>query len=273
VRPVSLMADEVPPETAVLVIAGPEKDFLPEELSALDRYFQRPGHVFVMLDPYRAPELAAFLQRYSVSLPPDVVVDPEARLYGGELLTMQLQIERGDHPILEPLDAPPIFSLARSVGALADETGSVMAVPFLHTSSASWATTDPTVLRTGSPVFVAGRDRSGPVTVGLEVAFRTLTPPGAEAQQGRLIVYGNSKFANNLVIEFFGNKDLFVNTVNWLAREPEAISHRVRRQELGVHQFYVSNEQGNAIFWGTAVLEPAIFAAIGLVLAARRRRG
>jgi ABC-type uncharacterized transport system involved in gliding motility auxiliary subunit len=272
VRPVSLIGDEVPVEVDVLVIAGPEKGFLPEELGALDRYLQRPGQVFVMLDPLRAPQLAAFLHGYSLALPPDVVIDPEARLYGGELLTMQVQTVRGEHPIVGPLDAPPLFSLTRSVGVLPDDTGSVVAVPFLRTSATSWATTDTEVLRTGAPAYVAGRDRPGPVTVGLEVAFRTLTPPGAPPQQGRIIAYGNSKFANNFFIEYLGNKDLFINTVDWLARQPEAISQRPRQQALGLQQFYVSAEQGSTIFWATAVLEPALFLVVGLVLVARRRR-
>ncbi len=272
VRPVSLLGDEVPVGIDVLVIAGPAKSFLPEELAALDRYLQRPGQALVLLDPLRAPELAAFLRRYSLALPPDLVIDPEARLYGGEFLTMQIQIERGDHPILGPLDAPPLFSLTRSVGALPDETGGSVALSFLRTSPTSWATMDTGVLRTGSPVFEPGRDRAGPVTVGLEVAFRTLTPPGAEPQQGRIIVYGNSKFAGNFFIEYLGNKDLLVNTVDWLAREPESISRRPRRQELGLQQFYVSAEQGNAIFWGTAILEPALFALVGAALVLHRRR-
>ena len=38
-----------------------------------------------------------------------------------------------------------------------------------------------------------------------------------------------------------------------------------------MNQFYVSSEQGDRLFWITAVLEPVLFAAIGLVLAARRR--
>src|SRR5262249_4180348 len=160
-----------------------------------------------------------------------------------------IRIERGEHPILAPLDAPPLFSLTRSVGILADDSGATMAVPFLRTGPTGWATTDADVLRTGAPVFVSGRDRPGPRTVRMEVAFRTLTPPGASPQQGRLIVYGNSKFGNNFFIEYLGNKDLLVNTVDWLARQPEAISHRPRRQALGLQQFYVSAEQGNAIFW------------------------
>lgn len=272
VRPVSLIGDEVPVGIDVLVIAGPEKSFLPEELAALDRYLQRPGQALVLVDPLRVPELAVFLRRYSIDLPPDLVIDPEGRLYGGEFLTMQVQLQRGEHPVLGPLDAPPLFSLTRSVGVLPDETGGSMAVPFLRTSPTSWATRDTDVLRAGSPHFVAGRDREGPVPVGLEVAFRTLTPPGAPAQQGRIIVYGNSKFASNFFIEYLGNKDLFVNTVNWLAREPESISRRPRQQALGLQQFYVSAEQGNVLFWVTAVLEPALFALVGLALIAHRRR-
>jgi ABC-type uncharacterized transport system involved in gliding motility auxiliary subunit len=270
VRPVSLIGDEVPPETNVLVIAGPQKDFLPEELPVLDRYLQRPGQALVLLDPMRAPELAAFLHQYDVALSPDVVVDPAARLYGGEYLTMQVAFERGQHPVLGPLDAPPLFSLTRSVEVLPDP-GTSIGVPFLHTGPESWATTDTGVLRTGTATFVGGRDKPGPVTIGAEVAFRTLTPPGAPPAQGRLIVYGNSEFANNFFIEFLGNKDLLVNSVDWLAREPDAISHRPRMQQLGAQQFFVSAEQGDAMFWGTAVVEPLVLLLIGLGLAARRR--
>ena len=270
VRPVTLIGDEVPVEVTVLVIAGPQKDFLTEELGALDRYLQRPGQALFMLDPLRVPELAHFLRRYAVDLPPDVVVDPAARLYGGEFLTMQIPIERSGHPILAPLDASPLFSRARSVAMLPVEPDTAVGVAFLRAGEESWATTDTSVLRTGAAHFVSGRDHRGP-TVGLEVAFRTLTPPGAEPRQGRLIVYGNAEFANNFFIEFLGNTDLFVNTVNWLAREPQAIAHRPHHQELGLQQFYVSAEEGDAAFWGAAVIEPAIFAVIALVLSVRRR--
>jgi gliding motility-associatede transport system auxiliary component len=270
VRPVSLLGDEVPPETNVLLIAGPQKDFLGEELAVLDRYLQRPGQVLVLLDPLRAPELVTFLRRYAFELRDDVVVDPGSRLYGGEYVTMQLGLDRGAHPILAPLDAPPLFSLTRSVDVRPVE-GEMMGMPFLRTSPQSWATTDTTVVQTGAATYAADRDRAGPVPVGAEVAFRTLTPPGAEPRQGRLIVYGNAQFANNFFIEFLGNKDLLVNSVNWLAREPQAIGRRPRQQALGLQQFYVSAEEGDAAFWATAVVQPAIFALVGIGLAARRR--
>ncbi len=273
VRPVSLIGDDVPPEVSVLVIAGPQKDFLPEELPVLDRYLQRPGQLLLMLDPLRAPELAAFLRRYDVVLRPDIVVDPGARLYGGEYLTMQVGFDRAQHPIVGPLDAPPLFSLTRSVDVLPADGTTPVGIPFLRTGPESWATTDTSVLRTGTATFVPDRDRRGPVTIGAEVAFQSLTPPGAPPAEGRMVVYGNSEFANNFFIEFLGNKDLLVNSVDWLAREPEAMSHRPRQQQLGVAQFYVSAEEGDLMFWVTAVAEPVAFALIGIALAWRRRRG
>ena len=53
----------------------------------------------------------ALPRRVRVALPDDVVVDPAARLYGGEYLTMQLGYDRGRIPSSAPLEAPPLFSL------------------------------------------------------------------------------------------------------------------------------------------------------------------
>jgi ABC-type uncharacterized transport system involved in gliding motility auxiliary subunit len=269
VVPVSLVGGEVPLGTSSLVIAGPAKDFLPEELEALDRYLQRPGQALVLLDPFEAPALAAFLERYAFEVGRDVVVDPDARLYGGEYLTMELHADRGTHPILAPLTSSPLFSRTRSIRVRpARDTAGIV---FLQTGDDSWTTTDPAATRTAVPAFVAGRDRRGPIGVAAEVAFRTPGPPVGDPRQGRIVVYGNAQFANNFFIELLGNKDLFVNSVAWLARDPEAIAHRTPQQRLGVNQFFVSEEDGARLFLASAVVLPAAFALVGMALAFRRR--
>ena len=272
VRPISLLNEEVPVEVGVLIIAGPQKDFLPEELATLDRHLQRAGNALVLLDPMRAPELARFLRRYYVDLAQDVAVDPSARLHGGEYTTIQVVIDRSEHAILGPLRAPPLFSLPRSVGVVTGEPGLAASTILLRTSSDGWATSDPAVLTTGTASYVAGRDRRGPVPLGVEVAFRRITAPGDPPTVGRLVVYGNAEFANNLFIEMLGNKDLLVNSVAWLARDPGAVASRPMAQELGVQQFFLSAEDGERVFWRSAVLQPALFAAIGMALVAWRRR-
>jgi ABC-type uncharacterized transport system involved in gliding motility auxiliary subunit len=272
VEPVSLLGDGVPVGTAVVVIAGPTKDFLPEELDALDRYLQRPGNALVMLDPGACPTLAKLLGRYGLQTADDLVIDPSARLAGGEYLTIQVRPTPTLHPIVAPLTAPPLFSLARSITPAASGEGT-SAAALLESSPESWATTDRTVLATGSPTFVAGRDRRGPIPVGAEAVFATPTPPGAPRAAGRIVAYGNAEFANNFFVELLGNKDLFVNTVAWLARDPQAIGVRSRMQRPGVNQFFVAAEQSDRMFWALAVGLPAALAVVGVALAARRRWG
>jgi ABC-type uncharacterized transport system involved in gliding motility auxiliary subunit len=271
VVPVSLIVGDVPVGTSVLVIAGPSKDFLPEELAALDHYLQRPGQVLVMLDPHEAPSLAAFFERYHVRLGRDVVVDPDARLYGGEYLTMQLAYDRGAHPILAPLTAAPLFSRTRSVEVMTAAGHETAGHAFLHTGDESWTTADGGATRVAVPAFVQGRDRRGPIAVGAEVAFRTPVLPGEPPRQGRIVAYGNAQFANNFFIEFLGNKDLFANSVAWLVRDPEGLGRRPPRQLPGINQFFVSEEDGTRLFWTSAVLMPAAFAVIGMALVVRRR--
>ncbi len=271
VVPISLIGGDVPVGTSALVVTGPSKDFLPEELAALDRYLQRPGQLLVMLDPHQAPGLVAFLQRYHLRLGDDVVVDPEARLYGGEFLTMELEYERAAHPILAPLTAAPLFSRTRSVDVPAGNGHDTAGVVFLRSGAESWTTRDADVTRAAVPTFVQGRDRRGPLGVGAEVAFRTPTLPGEEPRQGRIVAYGNAQFANNFFIEFLGNKDLFANSVAWLVRDPEGVGRRNPRQLPGVNQFFVSEEDGMRLFWSSAVALPAAFALAGIAIAARRR--
>jgi ABC-type uncharacterized transport system involved in gliding motility auxiliary subunit len=270
VMPVSLMSGEVPVGTSALVIVGPQKDLLPEELAALGRYLDRPGRLLVLLDPFMAPGLAAFLDRYALRLSPDIVVDPEARLYGGEHLTLQLHYDVGSHPIIAPLTAAPLFSRPRSVevkAANADMGGAV----FLRSSNESWTTADREATRATVPTFVKGRDRHGPIGVGAEVVFRVPAEPGESPRHGRIVAYGNAQFANNFFIELLGNKDLFANSVAWLVRDAEVIAHRTPKQTPGINQFFVTEEDGARLFWASAVLLPAAFALVGIGLAWRRR--
>ncbi len=45
------LASEVPKDASVVMIVGPVKPFLPEEVAALDRYLERGGRLFMALDP------------------------------------------------------------------------------------------------------------------------------------------------------------------------------------------------------------------------------
>ena len=272
VRPTTFGVQGIPKDTDAVVIAGPKEDFLPEELAALNRYLQRPGRAVVMLDPLKAPELARFLSRYQVALDDEIVVDPSGRLYGGEWLTMRLVTGERSHAIVAPLAAAPLFSRVRPVRVQeAEDGGAILVEPILFSGRESWSTPDTSALRQGSATFVEGRDRRGPVSVGVAVTFPGLREPGMPERRGRLAVLGDSDFANNFFIDYLGNKDLVLNAMAWVSEDEQAMTHRPERAIPGVNQFYVTDEEGDRIFWRTVVLQPGLFLALGLGLVAWRR--
>jgi ABC-type uncharacterized transport system involved in gliding motility auxiliary subunit len=88
---------------------------------------------------------------------------------------------------------------------------------------------------------------------------------------GRLIVLGDSDFASNGIIDYLGNKDLLVNSVNWLARDESLLSARAQSKEVGREQFFVTETQGAWSFWLATVVQPALFFAVGTWVFLRRR--
>jgi ABC-type uncharacterized transport system involved in gliding motility auxiliary subunit len=254
VRMLSLpQVEAVPEDATVLVIGGAQGAFSPRELGLLDSFLQRGGGLLVMLDPFEAENLAAHLARYGVLAPDEVVVDPDNRMFGGEFVTMRVPIDGNTHPITAGLAVAPVFSLARLVEPGAIPPGAEVR-PILQTGPRSWATADRGVLAPGLPKFVAGRDRPGPITVGVEVRL----PSAAAERGGRLVAYGNSEFASNFFLERDGNADLFLNTINWLADEPGLIAPRPPRKEPGKEQLLVLGEQGSTLFWLAVIVQPGI---------------
>jgi ABC-type uncharacterized transport system involved in gliding motility auxiliary subunit len=87
-----------------------------------------------------------------------------------------------------------------------------------------------------------------------------------------LLVYGDADFASNLLLEYLGNRDLLLNSVNWLAREETMLGTRPPTQAPGVNQLFISASQGERVFWLGTVVLPAAILLFGLSGVALRQR-
>jgi hypothetical protein len=258
----------VPEDAAVLVLVGPKAQFLPSELSALDAYIQRGGALLVLFDVDGSPSLIPFLENYDVHLPPLVAVDPAKRLYAGEVITFRASSTARPHQMLMSVNAPPIFSLTRVIEVREDPTKGIIARPILATSGEGWATAEQNITKTGTATFVKGRDIPGPIPVAGEVAVRT------GEKLGRIVVFGDADLGNDSLLELGGNKDLFVNAVNWLAEDIEQMGARPETQRSGVNQLFLSAEQGRMVLLLSTVAMPGAFLLVGVsVFLWRRQRG
>lgn len=258
----------VPDDAAVVVLLGPKAQLLPFEIQALDAYVQRGGALLVLLDTDGPSSVVGFLENYGVHLPPLIAVDPSKRLYAGEVITFRASPTAKQHPMIRSVNAAPIFSLARVVEVREDATRGIIARPILATTGYGWATAQENITAEGTATFVEGRDIPGPVPIAGEVALRV------DDKLGRIVVFGDADLINNALLEQGGNKDLFVNAINWLAEDVEQMAARPESQQSGVHQFFLSAEQGRMVLLLSTVVMPGAFLLIGVgVYVWRRQRG
>ena len=272
-QPLNLLGEnEVPADAGVVVIAGPRRDLLPAEVEKLAGYVAGGGGLLVLLDPDTPPILCAFLRRFGVQTEASVIVDPDNRLFAGDSFTMTVPGLSDKHPASATLNALPLFSGTRAVSFAGSDPG-IRGIEFLHTAPSSWRTPTRDLARAGT-AFVADRDQPGPISVGVSLLVNAQADSVAEAKgvpPARVIIIGDSDFANNFFIDYLGNKDLLLNSIEWLSGGHAPLGERPTLRTPGVNQFFVSARQGRlALLIGT-VLEPAAVLFVGTVIVLRRR--
>ncbi|MFQ5830083.1 MAG: GldG family protein [Candidatus Methylomirabilia bacterium] len=260
---------KVPDDAALVIVPGPRNDLLSAELSALDAYIATGGNVFFMVNAFEADGLAEYLVKYGVSLGKDIVIDRLSRAFGGDFVMPAIfQYER--HPITEDFGSTlTFFPLARTVDVQPSPPKGVSAQVLARSGPGSWAETTREEVDSGQ-VTQDEKDRVGPVPVAAVAAVDATTPPeGAKDLKARIVVFGTSDLASNQFLNVQGNRDLFLNTVSWLAEEEDLIA--IRPKDTRVTPVFLTATQGRLIFFLPVVALPGAIVILGIFVMMRRR--
>lgn len=274
---------EIPEDADVVILAAPTRPLYDTERRALDRYLERGGALLVLLDPRARTNVYEDLARWGVEVGEDVIVDRVQGLFGRPVSPLAAQY--GDHPITRELRDATLFHVARSVRPKVGGTGDFTTL--ILTSEASWGERDLDRFFSDGQAEFDGDDLAGPVPVA--VAGTPRLAAGAEEGEGgapdqegdggaesnerpeaRLVVIGDSDFAANQLIGEFRNRDLFVNAVNWLLGDVEAIS--IRPDQARASRMQLSGEQFLQIRYLSLFVLPQVIAVIGVFAWWLRRR-
>jgi ABC-2 type transport system permease protein len=251
----------------VLVIAGPEKDFLDAEISVLEQYLHNGGKVVLLVEPFAAlPNLKAFLEKYRVALGDGIIVDRQGTLSGGDYLT-PLVSEKFQCPVTKGLSPSSrfLFPTVRSVEVMSGGADGIVILPLARTSPNSWTKSDMEAVKNGDVDFEEGIDMPGPLVVAVWV--RVINE--GKGAEGELICIGDSDFISNSHYDVFANKDFFLNCLEWLAEDKDLISIRPKKVDFPFH--FLSASQGRMLFMVSIVGLPAIFLVISIILFSFRR--
>jgi len=213
---------DVPEDANVVIVAGATRPLLAQETAALDRYLQRGGAVMALIDPRSRSDLVDTLVTWGVKLGDDIIVDRQQAIFGQANTPFAEQYDP-NHDITKGLREATLFHVARSVNAHPEATGSFNEIVF--TGQNSWAETDLERFYAEGAAELDEEDLIGPVPIAV-AGNVGLVGEGEAAGQPRLVVFGDSDFASNQLLGAYQNRDLFVNSVNWLLGDVEAISVR-----------------------------------------------
>jgi ABC-type uncharacterized transport system involved in gliding motility auxiliary subunit len=279
--------NEIPKDATVLVVAGPRTDLLEQEVPIITDYLtSRTGKLLVLLDPpenLKEPvvltRLNGLLNEWGIKATESIVVDVSGRTSSPEVPVVAPPYPT--HAITNDFALVTAFPLVRSLQA---ETSPQKrsGQTFLQTAAKSWAETSLASLTDKTGITLDPKaDIPGPVSIGVATAVPASAPaptPAANTQkpedeapkpETRVAAIGDSDFIANGYLGLEGNRDLFMNTVNWLAQQESLIA--IRPRDPSDRRLTLTANKTAAIFWLSLFVIPGAVLGAGAYTWWRRR--
>ena len=299
---------QVPDDADVVIVAGPQKELLTGEVTALQNYLNRGGNLLLMIDPNTNPKIDTLLKEWGVRLDNRLVIDNS-----GESLQLGpatiLVTEYGQHPITQDFaNNISVYPLTRPLEI--DPVSGVESMVLLKTKPYpnSWAESDQ---KSEKLEFNEDKDLKGPLTLGVALTRKLLNSPTAipspiptaknspttipspipttttspttipnpipttttsptTAKESRLVVFGNSNFATDSLFEQQLNGDVFLNTVSWLSQQDEKLLS-IRPKQPKNRRIIISNREANLLTISAVFLLPLLGLLTGFIIWWKRR--
>ena len=285
-RLVLAQLSDVPQDADVVIIAGPRTDFLGPEIDLLKAYLARGGKLFVMLDPVLKPDqpqpaqLQSLLKDWGIEAPNDIVLDVSGmgRLIGTDE-SVPVAASYPPHAITQEFNLLTAYPLSRSMSPVEGGVNGRNPQKLIETGPRSWAESDIKSLSGGQPAKMDGSDKAGPVSLGVAVSGPATNAPAPKEPpkpgetpkpvEARIVAIGDSDFASNAALGVQGNRDLFLNVVNWLAQQENLISIRAKDPED--RRITLTATQERIIFYLTVLIVPGLVLLAGVQTWWRRR--
>ena len=272
VKPLSLMeqSPKMPSDATVLVVAAPSKDLLDPEAEAIKSFIKGGGSVFFLINPNTPPKLVSLLEEFGADVHNSLVVDTSGigRLFGTDEL-MPLVVQYDKHTITKDFTSgqtiATLFPFAASVKNSSKAMPGVEFTLIAKTSDKSWATND---VKAKQISFQKGKDTEGPIALAGAGTYKPMDA-APDAKQGRFVVAGSPDFIANAIIGFQGNRDMYVNMVNWLASDEDLIS--IRPKDPADSSVSLSAAQMRMVFYLALGFMPLLVIASGLSMWWKRR--
>ncbi len=282
-----LVNNGIPNDAAAVVIAGPQQSFSNQEIKIIKDYLDSGGWVMMLLNPNPSPEMNQLLAPWGITINKGVVVDPGSSRSGSVTSPIISRLRdffgftsvyfRDTTALVptsgyEPQAIPGSSADSPLQVVWTNKNTAIQLLSLARSSQDSWQ--DQTYDPSKPVVFNSANDTKG----ALDLAFLVVENPPTDPKTGqplyqvpntRLIVVGNSNFANNTNFFNGNNGDFFLNLVEVLTSGKQIIT--VQRNVLPFRMLVVSSNVRTFITYSSIAMVPVLVLLAGVVVWWRRR--
>jgi len=252
---------QIPTNASALVIASPQVDLLPGEVSIIGNYLDKGGNLLWLSDPGKTHGLGILAEQLGIEFHPGMVVDPTTQRLGLNDPRITIIAEYGTQAVTNNFSNLTLFPQATAIELI--EGSDWLADAFLITAPDSWSETG---ALEGELALDAGEDIPGPLNIGVILTRNITTEPALEQ---RVIVVGDGDFISNQYLGNAGNQDLGLNLANWLSRDDAFINIPTKTSTDLSLEFSASTAGIIGLFF---ILLPILLLVTGFIIWQRRRR-
>ncbi len=269
VKTLNLQAQNaIPDDARVIVVAGPLVPLTENSVTLIQDFLGKGGSLMLLANPVPLTQfgdqpdlLAKYLASdWGITLDNDIVVDtnsPSSPFFA-------VGAQYASHPITEKMQGiAAIFPYSRSITVDTSNT-EVSPTALVLTIDQSWGETDFEALQSQQALkYDEGVDLLGPMTLAAAAENTTA--------KSRVVVFGNSSFAEDDNFDFSGNGDMFVNAIDWVAEQDTLINLTSNTAQTrtftppGSFQFILT-------IVSTVCIIPLVVVVAGIYAWVRRRR-
>lgn len=272
---------QIPENAAAVILASPKQPLLKEEKELLLSYVKQGGRLIMLTDPRTSSDVKEISAEFGIEVKDNVVVDEVQRVFAGPQLGVQVLVrDFGFHPITRDMTdrKAVVFLMASSLAQSANKEKSAVYTDLLRSGNKAWGEANLNALfDSENPSAEKGdEDQIGPVTLAISYENR-LDKAAEKPEEGadpqinkvaRVVVFGDSDWLSNPNLSVYSNKDMFLNSLGWVAGVEGGISIRPR----GFKTAEVPIEKGTyQAVLSFSFLVPELILLIGLFVWWRRR--
>lgn len=265
---------QLPGNTRVLVLAGPQLNYLPGEVAIIQQYLNSGGNLLWLSDPAddhsnknQLHGLMPLAKQLGISFQDGMIVDPTTKILGVSDPRFALVADYPNHIINQNINTLTLFPQAH--GLIFTPIQNWQNQNILLTEARSWSETGKL---SGALQFNAESDVAGPLILGMALS-RTLSSGGTNTQttnQQRVVVIGDGDFLANAYLGNGANLPLGMNIINWLAHDDNLINIPARISTD--QQLDLSPLAQGLIGFGFLFLLPLLLSGTGFFIWWQRRK-